>query len=336
MSRHGFEALPSKRQRDQRFWLGALAILLGAAALSLAVRSWNTRPGEPTGGDSYASLRHTDLRLITYQSLLTIPVKMERPSAVALDRHDHIFAAGDRVIRSFGEHPVPDIPLQEDPQCLAIDDRGQFFVGFSDHVEVMSRDGKLESRWSLPGPRACLTSLAVGGGFVWVADAGDRVVLRCSPSGQVLARIGERDPERGIPGLVVPSPHLDVAPDTASRVWVTNPGRHRLELYAGDAALVTSWGIPSASIEGFSGCCNPTDIARCPDGSIVTAEKGLRRLKHYARDGRLLGVIAAPESLPQDDEGLDLAVDSRGRVIALDPAARVIRIYVPMGKTVGI
>ena len=60
-----------------------------------------------------------------------------------------------------------------------------------------------------------------------------------------------------------------------------NPGRHKIEAYTFDGELETSWGTPATTIGGFSGCCNPTHIAMLPDGSFVTSEKGLARVKVY-------------------------------------------------------
>ena len=47
-------------------------------------------------------------------------------------------------------------------------------------------------------------------GDVFAADAGNRVVLRYDKSGKLLGRIGEKNKERNVPGIVMPSPYLDV------------------------------------------------------------------------------------------------------------------------------
>ena len=105
--------------------------------------------------------------------------------------------------------------------------------------------------------------------------------------GTVIRRIG---------GLVAPSPHLDVAAAPDGTAWVTNPGRHRLEHYSADGQLLRTWGKASAAIAGFTGCCNPTDIAVLPDGRLVTAEKGIPRVKIYKTNGTFESVVAGPES----------------------------------------
>ena len=96
------------------------------------------------------------------------------------------------------------------------------------------------------------------------------------------------------------------------------------------------------AVEGFCGCCNPVYFARRPDGKFVTSEKGLNRIKIYDAKGKFEGVVAGPEQLVKDRElaakacvnckvgfGFDVACDARGRVLALDPVARTIRVFTP-------
>ena len=67
--------------------------------------------------------------------------------------------------------------------------------------------------------------------------------------------------------------------------------------------------------------------ALTPDGAFVTTEKGLPRLKRYTAAGEFDRVIAGPEAFSHKAVGLDVAVDSRGRVLVLDPGAGVVRVF---------
>jgi hypothetical protein len=157
-----------------------------------------------------------------------------------------------------------------------------------------------------------------------------------------MRRLAEKDPGRNIPGLVVPSPCLDVECGPDGLVWVSNPGRHRVESYTPDGEPRFAWGKPSASIDGFCGCCNPTGIALLPDGRCVTFEKGLPRVKVFSREGRLDCVVAGPSSFadamnsfgpvdPDDLPGgtLDGAVDTAGRIHVIDRPGDALRVFVP-------
>jgi len=83
--------------------------------------------------------------------------------------------------------------------------------------------------------------------------------------------------------------------------------------------------------EGFCGCCNPSHIALFPDGRFVTSEKGLPRVKVYDAKGVFVGLVAGPDMFAEDAVGLDLAVDSRGRILVLDPARRMVRVFAAKG-----
>jgi hypothetical protein len=64
----------------------------------------------------------------------------------------------------------------------------------------------------------------------------------------------------------------------------------------------------------------------------VTSEKGLPRVKVYGADGKFAGVVAGFETFSPEVVGLDLAVDSKGRVYVLDPASKTVRVYVQKEK----
>jgi hypothetical protein len=106
-----------------------------------------------------------------------------------------------------------------------------------------------------------------------------------------------------------------------------NPGRHAFEAYNFKGEQISNWNRTSMSIEGFSGCCNPSNIAMLSDGSFVTAEKGLERVKIHLPSGDFKSVVAAPELFEAGTIGIDLAVDSNDRILVLDPTKRLIRIF---------
>lgn len=254
---------------------------------------------------------------------------MDEPRGLALGPGGNLHVAGDRLIRRFDARGVPsgDIPLDAAPQSLAVDADGTMFVALRDHVIVLAPDGTVTARWEAPAGTPYLTSVALTAGEVWVGDAGNRVVLRHDRAGRLLGRIGAADPARNAPGLVMPSPHLDVVATPEGNMLVNNPGRLRVEAYDAAGNLLTHWGEASVETEGFSGCCNPTDIALLPDGSVVTSEKGLPRIKVYRPDGVLESVVAAPAELSATAQGFDLVTDGQGRVFALDPVAAVVVVH---------
>ena len=162
---------------------------------------------------------------------------------------------------------------------------------------------------------------------------------------KLLGQIGRRDPSCNIPGFVVPSPYFDVAIAPDGLLRVANPGMHQIEAFTFDGHLELSWGKRGLGIEALCGCCNPSNIAILSDGRIVTAEKGLPRVKVYSATGEFECVVVGTSVLAPNPAMLseccdehtlhpvDLAVDSRDRILVLDPLAGSVRIFVRKSDT---
>ena len=80
-------------------------------------------------------------------------------------------------------------------------------------------------------------------------------------------------------------------------------------------------------LDGFSGCCNPSHIALLSNGSFVTSEKGIERVKIHLPSGDYRCVVAGPEQFEAGTVGLDLAVDSRDRIFVLDPMRSRVMVF---------
>jgi hypothetical protein len=322
----------------------AVAVVVGGVAV---IRLDTTGKKGSGLGKEYVydveDLAKVDPNLILYEeSGRPISTGFADSHAIALDSQGAIYVAGDEAIRVLGDNGdlLDEIELMGTPLCLAVADDGKIYAGVTDHVEVYDRRGKRLASWESAGEKAVLTSIAVRENNVFVADAGNRVIIRYDLTGEIINHIGKKDPERNVPGLVVPSPHLDLAAPRDRLLRVVNPGRHRIEAYTYEGDLEFWWGKRSPAIEGFCGCCNPASFAILSDGSFVTCEKGLTRVKIYDADGAFVGVVAGPEQLveggavricyyPADCQagGFDVAVDASGRIFVLDTIKHVVRIF---------
>jgi sugar lactone lactonase YvrE len=333
------------------FGIGAV-LVLGIAVGAIAVLRIEPSGEQGSGLDKefqydLEAYKRIDPAMIGYRETEQIPLEMQHPRAIAVDRRDHIYVAGDRAIHVFDADgkPVRQLPIGDAPRCLAVvatDDAttGRIYVGMPDHVEVL--EGESAVAWPSLGDRAVLTSIAAAENDVFVADAGNKIVWHYDTTGKKLGRIGERDEARHIPGLVIPSPYCDVALAPDGLLRVVNPGGHRIEAYTFEGDLELAWGKRALSIDGFSGCCNPAHVTVLSDGRIVTAEKGIPRVKVYSTMGDFECVVAGPDTLaptptiteetraPYKPEPVDLAADSQGRILVLDPAARLVRIFQPI------
>jgi hypothetical protein len=289
-----------------------------------------------------------DPALLQFREAVAFPVAMDKVRAVATGPASEIYVAGDRAVLKFsseGERTA-EFKLGDEPSCLAVagadhDAPGRLYIGLGQRVALLGPDGVEAAVWSEGlDEQTVLTSIALGEGEVFVADAGNRLVLRFDEDGSLLGRIGQIDPERGVRGFVIPSPYFDVAVTEDGLLRVANPGARRIEAFSFDGDHLGHWGTASADIEGFFGCCNPSNFAVLPDGQFVTAEKGIPRVKVYSDQGEFLCVVADPQTLGQtvtaaqltEDDGsapvFDVATDGLGRVIVLDPTTRRVRVFV--------
>lgn len=273
----------------------------------------------------------TDPALVKYHEVRADPTGLREPRALALGPDGACYVVGDSQVVRMGAtgKPATVLTLVAHPYCLAVGNDGRYYVGLRDHVEVYNSLGALQARWPARGKAPYLTALAVHGNNVWVADAGDRAVWRYTRNGRYLAAVGQPDPRTGAPGLIVPSPHLDLASAHDGTLWVTDPGRHEVERYADGGALCQTWGQAGNTPGTFSGCCNPTNVALLADGGFVTAEKQRPRVKIYRAGGAFAGFVAGPESFTASVTGMSLAVDAHKNVLVLDTAQKTVRMFAP-------
>ena len=318
--------------------IGVAGIVAGVAALHLAPDGPADAGLGPRFQYNLEALRKTDPALVSHREIGVIETGFEKLTALAVGRADTVLVGGDRAVRQFdasGGGALLELPLDGPPHAVA-DSGGPLYVCLKDHVETYSLEQvRRLAKWESLGQRAHLVSIALTDEHVFVADAGQRVIWQYDPGGKVIKRIGAKDKERNILGFVTPSPHLDVAIGPDGLLWAANTGLHKLEGYTFRGDLDASWGEPAMGIKGFCGCCNPANFAFLPDGRFVTAEKGLPRVKVYSPDGKFESVVAGPEAFAEpnetltDDSGavLDVAVDSKGRILVLDPDTRTVRIF---------
>jgi len=327
--------------------LGVLITLATVVAAVSVVRldtfgSRGNRIGRKFAGD-IAELSRIDPNLILYEeSSVRITTGFEQSQAIAADSQGRIYVAGDNAVRVFAPtgDAVNEINLSQTALCVEPDDDGRIYLGTNDHVEVYNANGQQIATWQSLGDNAFLTAIAASGDNIFVADAGNRIVLRYDRSGKIVNRIGEKDVERNVPGFMIPSPYFDLAVTKDGLLRVVNPGRLRVEAYTFEGDFEFSWGESSLAVEGFCGCCNPADFAVLPDGGFITSEKGLARVKVYDSQGTFVGVVAGPDQLLEGGTpyiaelpekrragGFDVAVDPAGRVLILDRINNAVRFY---------
>ncbi len=330
-----------------------VATLVGAVFASGLVAAWRIdwwgEQGNglsPRFGYSLEAYRRVDPALVGYDEVDRVPVALREARTMAVGPEDRLYVAGDLCILCLSPsgNKLATIALEEEPQCVAVGGAGHAFpgrmyVGLKDRVEVYGPEGKRVAHWESQGPKALFTSIALAEHDVYVANARGRVVLRYDLQGKLLGQIDGRDPDKDLRGFIIPSPYFDLAMAPDGLLRVVNPGMHRIEAYTAEGHLEQKWGKATVGIEGFCGCCNPAHIALLDDGSVVTAEKGLPRVKVYSSEGQFVCVVAGPEMLcptatiteeTRTEHKMkvhDVAVDSQGRILVLDPSTQSVRVF---------
>lgn len=314
----------------------------GAMAILGAIASQRGQAAEKAAANPFAydvsRLQKTDPKFITHEEIARWKAPHAEAKRLAMGPNDTLYVCAGNYLTAMSREGVPglEIALAEPARCAAIARDGMIYLGLRDHVEVFDPKGQRQARWDSPGTKSWLTAVAVAESDVFVADAGNRVILRYDKSGKLLRRIGEKDKERNIPGFIIPSPFFDIEISRDGLLRVNNPGRHRVELYTPDGDFEGAWGTVSMGIAGFCGCCNPINLALLPDGRFVTCEKGLPRVKVYSADGQFESVVAGVESFVENGRacgpadctagGLDAAVDAHGRIYILDLVTGEVRV----------
>ena len=296
---------------------------------------WDMFFGKPENNvNPYAyemkTIRASDTLFTKYTEVQQIKSGLARIHGLATDISDRIYVAGEKGVEIYDRNGNREtaFPVDGSARCIQVDRNGLIYLGMQEHLEIFNKEGRRLKQWAGCGDEAIITSVAITLNDVFIADAGNKIVYRYDHSGNLRNKIGEKDPRKNTPGFIVPSPWFDVGIGHDGLLWVVNPGRHSLEKYTSDGDLIFSWGKATMAMEGFCGCCNPSHFSILSDGSFVTSEKGIERIKVYSPNGDFIGVVATPDSFNEGTKGLDLAVDSKDRILVLDPERNQVRVFV--------
>ncbi len=281
-------------------------------------------------------LRQIDSSLICYKEINHFNSGMSKAKGIAIDENNTIYIAGNKQVLLFNSSGIKTGGFKMDTlaHCLAVDN-DQIYLGAGNRILQYNIAGEQISSWPAFNPKSFITSIALNGNHIYAADAINRRVFKYNKNGNLVWEIGKKDTAKGFEGFVIPSPYFEVAFGAYNDMWAVNPGKHLVQNFSVEGEIQSSWGLTSFSIEGFSGCCNPSHIAILPNGEFVTYEKGLERIKIYDPTGKFRCVVAGPESFMRKEDLIlkiapcvvDLAVDNEGTIYVLD-ANNMVKVFV--------
>jgi hypothetical protein len=287
------------------------------------------------------SMTKVDPEMILYREIRKpVSTIFSESRFLTVDDSGALYLAGDqsvRVMDSWGRI-METIRLKVSPFCLAPTDK-QLYIGTRDRIIITDKKGEVLTAWPSLGDNSWITNIVVTDEHVYIADAGQRIVWCYDLKGTFIRRIGDKNPEKDIPGFVVPGPYFDLAMAPDGLLRIANPGRHQIEAYTIKGDREFAWGRFGNRLEDFTACCDPVSFAILADGSIITCEKGVARVKVYDTFGRLQGFVADPKLLVNVSPsigmrrervqryGFDVAADRSEHVYILDRARNVLRIF---------
>lgn len=340
----------------------AIGLLLLGAVVAIIVTLLNRESGSErdarTGANYLEQARGAsaiDPELIAWEeSIEPIDVPMDFPVAIAVasdaKRGSHpawIYVAGDRLLRLNPDRSAPSdlmfsdsrsepvdepyrgIAVYNNELVVAITAYGMDLFGFSSEAGVEPSCRK-NTGWSYSPEWTDVgfSAVEIQEGVAYVADALSRRVFRH----QIIPHKDE--PEVQAEGFNVPST-MDLTVNADGELVTVDPGRHLVQVRDAYGDVVRSFGENGTRIDQFHGCCNPIAIALLSDGRWVTGEKGLgvTRVKVYSADGEFESVVAGPDAFDEPKSGppivIDVAVDSKDRILVLDPVRKQVRTFTP-------
>jgi len=308
-------------------------IVLAVVIVAVMVGDWfSKRPDNMEANKfeySVEEFKNVPQELIHYKETKNFKVGFENPKGIEIE-NNKIYVVGDQELKiiDFSGNLINEVGFLEEPHSLDVLGN-KVFVVFEKFVWIVDEEGKTLKKWELEDDDTYLTAIAVRGEEIFVADAGTRKIVRFSENGELLNEFEGGVSEDVLHGFIIPSPYFDIDINDYGDLWVVNPGLHTLENYTSEGRLREHWKASGNQTENFSGCCNPAHFCFLPDGSFVTSEKGLVRVKVYKPSGEFSGVVAAPNKFDDKIEGQapDVAVDSTGKIYALDFDRNVLRVF---------
>ena len=310
-------------------------IVLAVVIVGIMVVDWYSKRPDNMEANKFEfsvdEFRNVPEELVKYKEIRNFNLGFVLAEALEI-ANNKIYAVGDQELKivDFSGTLLGEVGFLDEPHGLDVVG-DTIYVVFEKFVWIVDEMGTTIHKWEVDGEDTYLTAVAVEGDDIMVADAGNRRILRFNHQGEIVNEFEGKTDDDLAHGFIIPSPYFDLDINTYGDLWVANPGMHTMENYTKEGRLREYWKASGNQTENFSGCCNPAHFCFLPDGSFVTSEKGLVRVKIYKASGEFAGVVAPPTKFDEKIEGQapDVAVDEDGNIYALDFDRNVLRVFEP-------
>lgn len=219
-----------------------------------------------------------------------LEIREGRLHAVGLAGNENIICGGDSFL-SLYDSAYEQLWKTNTPAALtALAAFGDtIYAATMETVLLYDTSGMLIDEWGPYDDLAIITSIATNNNYIALADAGNKLVF-------ILDRKGALKSIIGYPGdpFIIPSPYFDVWLTGNDILVVANTGERQIEFRTLEGRVIKAIGEEGDELQYFCGCCNPSHFTLSPGGKIITAEKGINRIKVLDQDGRLIEPLASP------------------------------------------
>ncbi|MBP7509527.1 MAG: hypothetical protein KA807_17070 [Prolixibacteraceae bacterium] len=303
-------------------FIGLLIIII------IAANYINSKPNKSKSNPyeyKYDEFKKVNPELISHKEVRQIKIDIGDKGGIAA-ANNQIYLAAEKSVKILTPEGslVSEFPLNDIPNCISV--KGEkITVGFQKSFTIYNQEGTVILNSPEISDSTIITCLAIWDNEIVIADAGKRKVYIYNGNEETSAIEGVSGVEN-THGFIIPSAKFDLAINNENELWVVNPGIHSLQHYDERGSLINSWRKTSLNIEGFCGCCNPSHFSFLQDGSFVTSEKAMPRIKIYDKKGEFKSVVAAPDKFEENGRPSDIAV-LNDLIIALDYDKKLIRIF---------
>ncbi|MBC8320875.1 MAG: hypothetical protein H8E34_09150 [Bacteroidetes bacterium] len=258
----------------------------------------------------------------TIAETLTIPTG--KLVAVAIGDNNTIIVGGEDFLASYN---LADLSLRwnitAEKSIIALSVFGDtIYAATEETVSLFNLDGNFIEEWGPYDDGSFITSITSNNNYIAFADAGNKMVFVLNKDGSLKYFFGQPRNQ-----FIVPSPYFDVAFFGDDTLAVANPGKRKIEFRTISGEIISSFGEEGIELKDFCGCCNPAHFAFLPDGKIVTAEKGINRIKVLDKKGELIELVEQ-SALFKPSFPLDIAISKESKIYAANGADSILYIFI--------
>lgn len=128
---------------------------------------------------------------ILYEEEKVLQLRVAEPKGIAFHQGTLFVIADSSLLQmNLQGQLLQETKLEASPTAIAVDDL--VWLGMKNQVVCLNFDGQEVERWENYGGRSVITSLAVSPDFVFVADAGNRLVYQCKRMANWYGRLAKR------------------------------------------------------------------------------------------------------------------------------------------------